>query len=111
MRVYLGADIYRSANKLATETDFFKGKLTYYTGDHKITAGYEQTTYDIYNVFHLNLPSTPPGIEDSDVRILNLTYTHVTPRPTTSFPTRMPTGSRSSSSSIFSRVILLGLVV
>ena len=51
MRVYLGADIYRSANALATETDFFKGKLTYYTGDHKITAGYEQTTYDIYNVF------------------------------------------------------------
>ncbi len=51
MRVYLGADIYRSANKLATETDFFKGKLTYYTGDHKITAGYEQTSYDIYNVF------------------------------------------------------------
>ena len=51
MRVYLGADIYRSANKLATETDFFKAKLTYYTGDHKITAGYENTTYDIYNVF------------------------------------------------------------
>ena len=51
MRVYLGADIYRSANALATETDFFKGKITYYTGDHKITAGYENTTYDIYNVF------------------------------------------------------------
>tara|TARA_B100000945_G_scaffold150763_1_gene120937 strand:- start:1349 stop:4555 length:3207 start_codon:yes stop_codon:yes gene_type:complete len=51
MRVYLGADIYRSANKLATETDFLKAKLTYYTGNHKITAGYENTTYDIYNVF------------------------------------------------------------
>ena len=51
MRVYLGADIYRSANALATETDFFKAKMTYYTGDHKITAGYENTVYDIYNVF------------------------------------------------------------
>ena len=30
MRVYLGADIYRSANALATETDFFKGKITYF---------------------------------------------------------------------------------
>ena len=47
MRVYLGADIYRSANKLATETDFLKAKLTYYTGNHKITAGYENTTYDL----------------------------------------------------------------
>mgnify|MGYP003304763620 CR=1 FL=1 len=28
-----------------------KAKLTYYTGNHKITAGYENTTYDIYNVF------------------------------------------------------------
>ena len=51
MRVYLGADIYRSANELATETDFLKAKLTYYTGDHKITAGYENTTWDIYNLF------------------------------------------------------------
>ena len=51
MRVYLGADIYRSANELATETDFLKAKLTYYTGNHKITAGYENTTWDIYNLF------------------------------------------------------------
>ena len=51
MRVFLGADIFRSANELATETDFLKAKLTYYAGDHKITAGYENTTYDIYNVF------------------------------------------------------------
>jgi len=51
MRVYLGADIFRSANELATETDFLKAKLTYYAGDHKVTAGYENTSYDIYNVF------------------------------------------------------------
>ena len=51
MRVYLGADRYRSANELATETDFLKAKLTYYAGDHKVTAGYENTSYDIYNLF------------------------------------------------------------
>ena len=64
MRVYLGADIYRSANKLATETDFFKGKLTYYTGDHKITAGYEQTSYDIYNVFIVCLLYTSDAADE-----------------------------------------------
>ena len=49
-RVNFGSDIYRSANDLDTTTDFFKAKLTYYMDDHKITAGYENTSYDIYNL-------------------------------------------------------------
>ena len=53
-RVNFGPDIYRSANDLDTTTDFFKAKLTYYMDDHKITAGYENTSYDIYNLFIVN---------------------------------------------------------
>ena len=34
-----GPDIFRMANDLDTQTDFFKAKLTYYYDDHKITAG------------------------------------------------------------------------
>jgi hypothetical protein len=53
-RVDFGPDIYRSANDLDTTTDFFKAKLTYYMDDHKITAGYENTSYDVYNLFIVN---------------------------------------------------------
>ena len=49
--VYIGADIYRSANELSTVTDFLKLKAVYYQDNHKITAGYENTTWDIYNLF------------------------------------------------------------
>ena len=49
--VYIGADIYRSANELATTTDFLKLKAIYYADNHKITAGYENTSWDIYNLF------------------------------------------------------------
>jgi outer membrane receptor for ferrienterochelin and colicin len=52
--IRFGPDIYRHANDLDTETTFFKGKLTYYLNDHKITAGYENTLYDTYNVFIQN---------------------------------------------------------
>ena len=51
MMSLFGADIYRMANDLDTETNFFKAKMTYYQNNHKITAGYENTVYDIYNVF------------------------------------------------------------
>ena len=53
-----GPDIYRHANDLDTQTDFFKAKLTYYLNDHKITAGYENTLYDTYNVFIQNEDGT-----------------------------------------------------
>ena len=46
-----GPDIFRMANDLDTETTFFKAKLTYYQNEHKITAGFENTVYDTYNVF------------------------------------------------------------
>ena len=46
-----GPDIFRMANDLDTETNFFKAKLTYYQNNHKITAGFENTVYDTYNVF------------------------------------------------------------
>ena len=53
-RVDFGPDIYRSANDLDTTTDFFKVKLSYYMDSHKITAGYENTEYDNYNLFIVN---------------------------------------------------------
>ena len=46
-----GPDQFRMANDLDTETTFFKAKLTYYQNEHKITAGFENTVYDTYNVF------------------------------------------------------------
>ena len=49
-----GPDIFRMANDLDTQTDFFKAKLTYYYDDHKITAGFENTVFDTYNVFIVN---------------------------------------------------------
>ena len=53
-----GPDIFRMANDLDTSTDFFKAKFTYYQNAHKITAGYENTTYDTYNVFIINEDGT-----------------------------------------------------
>jgi len=49
--IYLGVDVYRSANQLETENETFKIKGTYTTGIHEITAGYSDDTYDVYNVF------------------------------------------------------------
>ena len=49
--INMGPDIFRSANQLATTTDFLKFKAIYYKDNHKITAGYENTVYDIFNVF------------------------------------------------------------
>ena len=49
-----GPDIFRMANDLDTETNFFKAKLTYYQNNHKITAGFENTVYDTYNLFIIN---------------------------------------------------------
>ena len=49
--IYLGVDQYRSANSLSTENDTLKIKGTYTIGDHEITAGYSDDSFDIYNVF------------------------------------------------------------
>ena len=57
-RVDFGPDIYRSANDLNTETEFFKAKLVYYNNNHKITAGYENTSYDVFNLFIINEDGT-----------------------------------------------------
>ena len=57
-RFDFGPDIYRSANDLETQTDFFKVKLTYYMNNHKITAGYENTNYDVFNLFIINEDGT-----------------------------------------------------
>lgn len=51
IRCYLGPDISRSANDLATETTFTKLKATYYVDNHKWTFGFEKKLWDIYNVF------------------------------------------------------------
>jgi hypothetical protein len=49
--IYLGADDSRQANKLGTESEFFKLTANYLWGDHIITAGYERETVDIFNIF------------------------------------------------------------
>jgi len=51
IRCYIGPDKYRSANQLATETEYLKAKLTYYNDNHKWTVGYERKNWDVYNVF------------------------------------------------------------
>ncbi len=48
---YAGPDEYRSANDLATETDFLKLKGTIYDDNHTWKFGYEHKNWDIYNVF------------------------------------------------------------
>jgi hypothetical protein len=49
--IYLGVDPYRSANSLETENETLKIKGTYSIGNHEITAGYIDDTFDVYNVF------------------------------------------------------------
>lgn len=49
--VYLGADDSRQANKLSTESNFYKFVGKYLAGNHVITAGYEREELSIYNVF------------------------------------------------------------
>ena len=49
--IYLGVDVFRSANDLYTENDTLKIKGTYTVGNHEITAGYSDDTFDVYNVF------------------------------------------------------------
>ncbi|NND45751.1 MAG: TonB-dependent receptor [Xanthomonadales bacterium] len=49
--VYLGADDSRQANKLNTESDFFKISAQYLTGNHVITAGFESEDLEIFNQF------------------------------------------------------------
>jgi len=51
IRCLLGPDIFRSANDLKTTTDYLKLKGTYYRDNHKLTFGYENKVWDIYNVF------------------------------------------------------------
>lgn len=49
--VYLGADDSRQANKLSTESDFFKITGQYLAGNHVITAGFEREELNIFNIF------------------------------------------------------------
>ena len=49
--IYLGADDSRQANKLNTESDFFRISAQYLVGDHVITVGYEQEELSIFNLF------------------------------------------------------------
>jgi outer membrane receptor protein involved in Fe transport len=49
--VFLGADDSRHANKLYYETWQFKLAGTYTLGDHAITGGVEQESYDVFNMF------------------------------------------------------------
>lgn len=49
--VFLGADDSRHANKLYYETWQLKLAGTYTLGDHNITGGFEQESYDVFNMF------------------------------------------------------------
>ena len=49
--VYLGADDSRQANALSNQADFFKINAQYLWQDHVFTAGFEQETLDIFNLF------------------------------------------------------------
>lgn len=49
-----GPGTFRSANKLTTNKDQFKLKADYQLGAHKITAGYEYETLDVFNLFIAN---------------------------------------------------------
>ncbi len=49
--VYLGADDSRQANRLSTESEYFKLSGQYLLGDHVITAGYDSELLDIFNIF------------------------------------------------------------
>ena len=47
----LGVDPFRSANALATTAETLKLKGVYIKDDHTLTFGYEEKTWDVYNVF------------------------------------------------------------
>lgn len=49
--VYLGADDSRQANDLDYSSDLIKLNLQYLVGNHVITAGVEQDTLDVFNLF------------------------------------------------------------
>ncbi len=49
--IYLGVDPFRSANALATTAETLKLKGVYIKDDHTLTFGYEEKTWDVYNVF------------------------------------------------------------
>ena len=49
--IYLGVDPFRSANELETTAEHLKFKGNLLTGNHSITFGYEEKTWDVYNVF------------------------------------------------------------
>jgi hypothetical protein len=49
--IYLGADDSRQANKLSTDSEFFKLTGQYLAGNHVFTFGYESETVDIFNIF------------------------------------------------------------
>ncbi|MDX1569012.1 MAG: carboxypeptidase regulatory-like domain-containing protein [Xanthomonadales bacterium] len=49
--VYLGADDSRQANRLGTDSDFFKLAGQYLFRDHVFTFGYERDELSIFNVF------------------------------------------------------------
>lgn len=53
-----GPGTFRSANKLTTNKDQFKLKADYLMGDHRITAGYEYETLDVFNLFIINATGT-----------------------------------------------------
>jgi hypothetical protein len=49
--VYLGADDSRQANKLSTDSEYFKLSANILAGNHVFTAGYDAETLDIFNIF------------------------------------------------------------
>jgi hypothetical protein len=49
--VYLGADDSRQANKLGTQSDYFKLSANYLVGNHVMTAGYDREDLEIFNIF------------------------------------------------------------
>lgn len=49
--IYLGADDSRQANKLSTESDFYKITGQYLAGNHVITVGFEREELSIFNIF------------------------------------------------------------
>lgn len=49
--VYLGADDSRQANKLSTDSNFYKFVGKYLAGNHVITMGYEREELNIFNIF------------------------------------------------------------
>jgi hypothetical protein len=49
--VYLGADDSRQANRLSTDSEYFKLSANILAGDHVFTAGYDAEQLDIFNIF------------------------------------------------------------